>query len=176
MSGDITSERVTADIEGEFVVFRIGMRINRLWKVHKWAPVFVAMPRMLRELEADPDSGLLGYERNLGIRNQSLFMYWRSFKDLHEYARDPDQEHLPAWQEYNQKVGSDGDVGIWHETFLVREGEYEAVYNNMPPYGLGEVSERVPASGQDETAAGRLGRTDGDSMPETVDGSANEST
>ena len=60
MSGDIISERVTADIEGEFVVFRIGMRINKLWKVHKWAPVFVAMPRMLRELEADPDSGLLG--------------------------------------------------------------------------------------------------------------------
>jgi len=35
MSGDIISERVTADIEGEFVVFRIGMRINKLWKVHK---------------------------------------------------------------------------------------------------------------------------------------------
>jgi hypothetical protein len=172
MSGDIIYERVTADIGGEFVVFRIGMRINKLWKVHKWAPVFVAMPRMLRELEEDPDSGLLGYQRNLGIRNHILFMYWRSFEDLHEYARDPGQEHLPAWQEYNQEAGTDGDVGIWHETFLVGDGEYEAVYNNMPPFGLGAISDRMPASGQQETAAGRLGRTDGDSMPESVDGSA----
>ena len=172
MSGDIIYERVTADIGGEFVVFRIGMRINKLWKVHKWAPVFVAMPRMLRELEEDPDSGLLGYQRNLGIRNHILFMYWRSFEDLHEYARDPDQEHLPAWQEYNQEAGTDGDVGIWHETFLVGDGEYEAVYNNMPPLVLWAISDRMPASVQQETAAGRLGRTDGDSMPESVDGPA----
>jgi hypothetical protein len=171
MSDDIISERVTAAVEGDFVVFLIGMRINSLWKVHRWLPVFLAMPRMLRELEADPDSGLLGYHTNLGIRNQMLFMYWRSFEDLHEYARDQDQKHLPAWQAYNQDVGSDGDVGIWHETFLFRENEYEAVYNNMPPFGLGNIAERVPASGQRETAAERLGRTDGTAMPEAVDGS-----
>jgi len=134
------------------------------------------MPRMLRELEADPDSGMLGYHRNLGFRNHSLCMYWRSFEDLHEYARDPDQEHLPAWKEYNHEVGSDGDVGIWHETFLIRKKEYEAVYNNMPPFGLGAIGERVPASGQHETAAGRLGRTDSDEMPETVDGSMGDDT
>lgn len=85
MSEGVITERVTADIDGEFVVFRIGMRINTLWKVHKWVPVFLAMPRLLRELEADPDSGLLGYQWNLGIRNHMLFMYWRSFEDLREY-------------------------------------------------------------------------------------------
>jgi hypothetical protein len=160
MSRDIIDERMTADIEGDFVVFRIGMRINKLWKAHKWIPVFLAMPRMLRELDADPDSGLLGYHRNLGIRNHSLLMYWRSFEDLHAYAHDAEQEHLPAWQAYNRDVGSQGDVGIWHETFLVRENEYEAVYNNMPPFGLGDISELVPATGTRETAASRLGETD----------------
>lgn len=158
MSREIIDERVTADIDGDFVVFRIGMRINTLWKVHKWIPVFLAMPRMLRELDADPDSGLLGYHRNLGIRNHGLFMYWRSFEDLRAYAHDTEREHLTAWNEYNRRVGSGGDVGIWHETFVVRENEYEAVYNNMPPFGLGRVSEPVPASGKRETAAGRLGR------------------
>jgi hypothetical protein len=44
----------------------------------------------------------------------------------------------------------------------VNAGEYEAVYNNMPPFGLGTVGELVSASGRDETAAGRLGRTDGE--------------
>ena len=48
-------------IEGEFVVFLIGMRINKLWKLHKWLPVFLAMPRMLKELEAHPESGFLGH-------------------------------------------------------------------------------------------------------------------
>ena len=56
----IIAERVTAAIEGDFVVFVIGMRINRFWKPHKWLPVFLAMPRMLKELAQRPDSGFLG--------------------------------------------------------------------------------------------------------------------
>ena len=44
--------RWTAEIEGDFVVFLIGMRVNKPWKVHKWLPVFLAMPRMLKELSA----------------------------------------------------------------------------------------------------------------------------
>jgi hypothetical protein len=166
---DVIEDRMTASVEGDFVVFRIGMRINSLWKVHKWLPVFLAMPRMLRELESDPDSGLLGTRLSAGVRNFTLVQYWRSFEDLTEYARDPDAEHLPAWKRFNRTVGSSGDVGIWHETYLVRAGEYEAVYNNMPPFGLGEVGELVPATGRRETAGGRLGRTDGDDAPVDAD-------
>ena len=40
----IENGRHTADIQGDFVVFLIGMRFNRLLKVHKWWPVFAAMP------------------------------------------------------------------------------------------------------------------------------------
>jgi hypothetical protein len=159
---EIVDERVTAAVEGDFVVFRIGMRINAFRKVHRWVPVFLAMRRMLGELEADPDSGLLGYRGNLGVRNHEVLQYWRSFEHLHEYAHDPDAEHLPAWQRFDREVGSGGDVGIWHETFLVRDGEYEAVYNNMPPFGLGTVGELVPATGEREGATDRLGRSDGD--------------
>jgi hypothetical protein len=49
--------RLTARMDEPFVVFVIGMRINAYWRLHEWLPVAVAMPRMLRELEADPDSG-----------------------------------------------------------------------------------------------------------------------
>ena len=31
----VVPNRVTAQIEGDFVVFLIGMRINKLWKPHK---------------------------------------------------------------------------------------------------------------------------------------------
>ena len=167
---EVIPERVTADVDGDFVVFRIGMRANVLWKVHRWLPVFLAMPRMLSELEADPESGLLGYQTDFGVRTVTMTQYWRSFEDLREYARDSDGEHLPAWQRYNQEFGSSDDVGIWHETFLVREDEYEAVYNNMPPYGLGDVAELIPASGREETAAGRLGKSDGDDAAVTESG------
>lgn len=168
---NVIPERVTADVDGDFVVFRIGMRINSFWKVHRWLPVFLAMPRMLREPEADPDSGLLNTQLSLGLRNFTLTQYWRSFDDLHD-ARDADSEHLPAWKRFNREVGNGGDVGIWHETFLVRAGEYEAVYNNMPPFGLGQVGDLVSATGDAETAAGRLGRTDGDEPPVDESGAA----
>ena len=171
---EVIPQRVTADVDGDFVVFLIGIRINAFWKVHKWLPVFLAMPRMLDELEDDPESGLLGYRASLGLRNHTLVQYWRSFDQLRSYARDADGEHLPAWKRFNNEVGSSGDVGIWHETFLVRAGEYEAVYNNMPPFGLGDVSELVPASGHDETAAGRLGRTDGEDTLDSADGTAGD--
>ena len=43
-------ERATATMDGEFVVFLIGMRINRPLMVHRWLPVVTAMGRMLGEL------------------------------------------------------------------------------------------------------------------------------
>ena len=56
---------------------------------------------------------------------------------------------------FNKRIGSDGDVGIWHETYLVPAGRYDCVYNNMPPIGLGMATSLVPAAGRKATAAGR---------------------
>ncbi|MEI9901127.1 MAG: DUF4188 domain-containing protein [Hyphomicrobium sp.] len=108
------AKRVAAEVDGDFVVFCIGMRINAMWKVHKWLPVFLAMPRMLKELEARPEIGLLGYRRIGGL---AFLQYWRSFEHLEAYARAPEQSHWPAWSAFNRRLDkSRGDVGIWHET------------------------------------------------------------
>ena len=56
---EVQRTRVAADVDRDVVVFVIGMRINRLWAVHKWIPVFVAMPRMIAELARQPELGLL---------------------------------------------------------------------------------------------------------------------
>jgi len=149
---------VTAEIEGDFVVFLIGLRINRFWKPWKWLPVFVAMPKLLRELEGNPQSGFLGARLSLaGPRSPTLVQYWRSFDHLEAYARSKDAAHWPAWVEFNKRVGSSGDVGIWHETYLIPAGGYECVYNNMPPTGLGAATKLVPAAGRKATAASRAG-------------------
>lgn len=100
-------KRVTSTIEGDFVVFPIGMRINAWWKTHRWLPVMLSMRRKLREL----DQGR-----------------------------------------------SRGDVGIWHETYGVRAGEYECVYSGMPEMGLALASRMVDAAGELDTAQGRMGR------------------
>lgn len=149
----VVAERVTAAIDGDFVVFLIGMRINKPWKVHKWLPVFLAMPKMLRELESRPDSGFLGYIISFGV----IVQYWRSFDHLEAYARDPKQSHWPAWVAFNKRVGrSRGDVGIWHETYRIRAGEYECVYSGMPPYGLAKAGTIVNTVGTMATARGRI--------------------
>jgi hypothetical protein len=149
----VIPNKVTAQIEGDFVVFLIGMRVNKPWMLHKWLPVFFAMPRMLKELERCPESGFLGHILTLGV----IVQYWRSFEHLESYARTRDMEHWPAWVAFNKRIGSSrGDVGIWHETYQVRAGEYETVYSGMPPFGLGKAGKLVPASGHKDSARGRF--------------------
>src|SRR5205807_10318883 len=96
-----------------------------------------------------------------------LAIGWRSRVMRHSRPHEKQQEqgatphdknafHLPAWREFNRRVGSNGDVGIWHETYSVPAGHYEAIYNNMPAFGLGRVLPRVPAIGLRESARSRI--------------------
>jgi hypothetical protein len=151
----INRERLAARVEGDFVVFLIGMRANRPWKVHRWWPVARAMPRLLGELSAKPELGMLGGEMWFG-RTTILLQYWRSLEQLLAYAADRQASHLPAWRAFNQAIGRSGDVGVWHETYRVSPGSYENIYVNMPPFGLGKVGSLVPASGSLQTASGRF--------------------
>ena len=144
--------KVAAEIDGEFVVFLIGMRINKPWKLHKWVPIFLAMPRMLRELSRHPELGLLGYQLFPGI----VVQYWRSFDHLEAYARG-NHTHRSAWASFYKRVGIvSGDVGIWHETYRIAPGHYEAVYGNMPAFGLGAAGRLVPATGRRAMARERM--------------------
>jgi heme-degrading monooxygenase HmoA len=148
--------RYTAKLDGDFVVFLIGARINKLLLVNKWLPVMRAMPRMLKELRGHPELGLLHVEGYLQGRTVMTVQYWRSFDQLHAYAHAKDKEHLPAWAAFNRAVGGNSSVGIFHETYLVRAGEYECVYANIPPMLLGKAGEILPATGRWGDARGRL--------------------
>src|ERR1043166_4085605 len=82
----IIKQRMTAVVEGDFCVFVIGMRVNSWLRVHKWWPVAIAMPRMIKELKAAPEPGFLGAEQALG-NPTIMIQYWRSFEQLEPYAR-----------------------------------------------------------------------------------------
>lgn len=129
-----TNVRLTGRIEGEFVLFLIGMRVNRWWKIGQWLRVVLAMAGMQRELASDPGLGFLGAEQWLG-RTTLMVSYCRSMEDLMRYATSKTGKHLPAWRSFNQTVGTSGDVGIWHETYRSRPGDYENVYVTCPPSG-----------------------------------------
>jgi hypothetical protein len=142
------------------VVFLIGMRVNRWWKPWQWLRTGLAMVRMLRELGEHSELGLLGTEEYFG-RTTLLVSYWKSMEHLLAYAKLRTSEHLPAWRAFNKSVGTNGDIGIWHETYRARVGDYESVYVNMPPFGLGKAFGLREASGHRVTAAGRLAAQSG---------------
>lgn len=153
----IHTEKMTAAIEGDFVLFLIGMRFNQPWKVHQWLPVVLSMGRMLRELETRPELGLL-HQDIWFSRTIMQVQYWRSVDHLLAYSKNQDAMHLPAWRAYHQKLKACGSVGIWHETYAIGPGTYENVYINMPAFGMGQAGDLTRARGRRDTAAGRLGR------------------
>lgn len=156
MGPQIYRGRQTAAYEGDVVVFVIGMRVNKPWRVRAWWPVFTAMPAMLRELAKDPSSGLLGYRGFFAPRGATLVQYWSSVQQLQAFAGDPARSHRPAWTEFFRSAFRDGVVGIWHETYVVPAGAHESVYANMPAIGLGAVDGVVPVSRRGQTAQQRL--------------------
>ena len=57
MVGTIIPQRMTAEVDGDFVVFLIGTRINKPLKIRSWWPVIRAMRSMAalaRPMEARP--------------------------------------------------------------------------------------------------------------------------
>jgi hypothetical protein len=140
----IAGRRMLAEIDGDFVVFLIGARFSKLQLMQSLLDLGGrrGMKHMLDYLVARPEKGLLGYQMGL----PTIVQYWRSFDHLEAFARDEGDPHLAAWRNYWRRVGSSDRTGIWHETYLVRAGEYEAIYGNMPPFGLGKAGRLVPMS------------------------------
>ena len=148
--------RMAAEIDGDFVVFLIGASPSKLHLVRSLIDLGGrrGMTHMLDYLVAHPEKGLLGYQMGLPV----IVQYWRSFEHLEAFARDADDPHLAVWRNYWRRVGNSGRTGIWHETYLVRAGEYEAIYGNMRPFGLGKASRLVPIS-ESSSARRRLKTT-----------------
>ena len=161
--------RYTAQAEGSFVVFMIGMRVNRFWALRRWIPTALAMGPMLQTLYThQQEKGFLGARAFLYWRGGMLVQYWRSFEDLERFARSKDDPHMKAWQRFNKAVGADGSVGIFHETYMVQAGQYEAIYGNMPVFGLAEATKHVTIAERRQSARGRIGGEDAPALAPPV--------
>lgn len=155
MAKKIYTGRYTTANDEDIVVFIIGMRVNKRLAFHKWLPVFKAMPGMIKELYVNKEElGFLSMETYFGLRTTIMVQYWRSIDDLLSYSKN--NLHLKAWKNFNQKVGNNDAVGIYHETYRVCSGNYESIYGNMPLYGLGKALKHISVSESQNSARKRL--------------------
>jgi Domain of unknown function (DUF4188) len=96
--------RYTAEIDKPFIVFLIGMRVNRLFAVRKWLRTARAMNKMLHALQTHPEKGFMGGQEIRYRRGIGIIQYWRSFDDLERFARNPSEPHLEAWRYFNRTI------------------------------------------------------------------------
>ncbi|MYL49798.1 DUF4188 domain-containing protein [Halobacillus litoralis] len=154
MAAKVFPGRYTAEADDEVVVFLIGMRVNKWWAVHKWLPVLLAMPPMVQELYSQKDNGFFSAENFFNLKTTLMIQYWRSEDELYAYAKAP--KHLKAWRNFNRKVKDNSAVGIYHETYKVKDGEHEVIYGNMPLFGLAKAYQHVPVQPYTASANQRL--------------------
>ncbi len=164
--------RFTAQTDEPFIVFMAGVRVNHFFAFWKWIPAVMAIRPMMRTLYKHRSLGFLGGQPFIYWPGVGTIQYWRSFEDLEGFARSKIDPHLASWRRFNKMVGTDGSVGIWHETYIVEPGNYEVVYNNMPLFGLATATtttksvKHIPAVGhRRETARQRLGEENEPAVP-----------
>jgi hypothetical protein len=148
--------RYTAQVDEPIVVFLIGMRVNKLRSLRRWWWVAMAMPRMMRKLAQVPELGMLHAEQFTRGRTTLMVQYWRSFADLERFARDKELPHLEPWRRLNKQMRETDEVGFWHETYTIQPGQAEAIYGNMPMFGLAKATQHVQVAAVGESARQRL--------------------
>ena len=154
---EINGGRWTARLDGDFVVFLIGAEVRDPEQAGAAVGLLMAMADMLGELAQDPAQGLLGFQQ-FGGTGGVIVQYWRSFEALEAYAKNPSAKHAPVWREWNRLAEDErSGAGIWHETFSVAAGHYEAIYQNMPLTGLQKAGTAITVSEARASARQRLG-------------------
>lgn len=173
---NVTHGRMAGKINGDFCVFLLGIRNNAPVPLNStFKFVAGAYLSMIRQLEADPEKyGFLGTSNFTGTnwkRGSHILnvMYWRSYEDVERFARDTNATHWPAWKAAQKVTRASPHIGLWHEAFNVRGGDYHSIYVNCPPLGLGHAGYLVPAGGKLATSAGRNGHSEGTDRPKEAE-------
>ena len=153
--------RFTAKFDEPFVVFIIGMRVNRLLQFSKWIPVAKAMPPMIAELKKHPEMGLLHVEQMIYWRGVATVQYWRSFDHLHAYAHMREGESSAGMggvqsAGWRQRVGGH----LARELPGRRAETTSASTRTCRDSALGRAAEHVPVTGRLESARQRIGKAE----------------
>ncbi|WP_228984951.1 DUF4188 domain-containing protein, partial [Streptomyces sp. DH12] len=67
--------------------------------------------------------------------------------------------HHRAWTFVNGKERAGkvrGHVGLWHEAYVVPQGNYESIYADMPAFGLAAAHGQIPLERRGRRAKDRF--------------------
>ena len=173
--------------EESIVVLHLGAKSNHPFGFI--APEFIKMANYFTKVADDADekkadNGFLGQsfwtcrDKN-GSCQLNTISYWRTLEDLHAFAHGP--VHREAWDWWAKTLKQHDYLGINHEIYSADKGQWENIYVNFQPTGLGAttylrkgdkleggivadewVSPLVQANkGKLRTSSGRLGRSAG---------------
>jgi len=135
MTGNHHSAAHAAEVDGDFVVFLIGTRINKPWKIGSGARWVRAMRLMLKELDANPDLGCLGH--TFGCQSScSIGAASITLKRYAKVARSPAPASLATIQQDCEPVAR--HRGHLHETFGSAPVLYETVLFRHAAIWLGQ--------------------------------------
>ena len=166
----------------DVVVFHIGTRSNH--PLGMFAPGVKKMndyfARMMKDLDDHADEfGFLGSTSWLNASDRTtspeimMVCYFRTVEQLHAFAKS--HYHRDAWDWWNKNQKSMPYVSIYHETFHVPKGGWEAIYINSHVSGINASTVRYTdaLTGKDmyaspivdaskgllKTSAGRMSRS-----------------
>ena len=144
---EVFTGRYTADVDGDFVVFLIGMRFNKPWNVRGWWHTFTSMRPMLKELEAHPRARpalrAAGLDRRPG-RGPVLALV-RAARPLRAQRRTTSTSRALEEVEH-RRHGRPARSASGTRPTRSRAGEYEVIYGNMPRLGLARAAAHMPRS------------------------------
>lgn len=153
---DIFPGRYTAEFKDTIIVFVIGMRVNRLFALHKWLlPTFNTL-RLWIHVKTNPPKGYLYGYLYLYCRGIGMMQYWHDFTALETFSHDKNQPHYKAWSQLALQTESDKTFGYWHETYEINPNRTEAIYGSMPRFGLAAASNHEQLKIREDSARSRL--------------------
>jgi hypothetical protein len=131
--------------KGSVVVFHLGIQYNH--PLGLFAPHVLEISNRFLALQEDilrrkDELGLLAVEKWRGSERSSnntilIKYFFKDVESIHKFALEP--LHKETWAYYNKH--NPGHVGVFHETFITKDGGYESMYVNCHPtlLGRGEV-------------------------------------
>src|SRR5215212_2687526 len=137
----------------ELCLVRLGLQARGLRALVYAARLGRAIDRSAAEAIAS-GAGLLHSERfSLSRGHFGILQYWRAFDDLEAWSRRP--PHAEWWRGAVERMRTRGDLGVYHETYLVPRDRIESIYLDCTPAGLAAFGVPAEPVGAMTTSRGR---------------------
>ena len=151
--------RIVAELpEGvdEICLVRFGIVAAR-WSAVPATRRFAREVAQASQVAIETRAGLLGSERvSFGWKHVGFLQYWASFEALDTWSHT--SPHATWWKLAVERMRVKGDIGVYHEAYVVARSNVESIYLDCTGVGLSAFGVTSEPVGPKTTARDRLGR------------------